>query len=187
MSTVRGLRGLTAIVALVAAAGLAFGIYTWASGSGSGANATHLLPERTYGPAGGLFHVAFGGPVTTPFATDVQEGDQFFGESPTINAYSATLNSNAYEQVQVAVYPHRPSIAEVRRYLGWLTGFQVEDWKGLSGASEDVACHIGTSNTSCPGRIARRVIIDGRSVYEVVGMQVSEGEFDRLLSSFKVG
>jgi hypothetical protein len=105
---------------------------------------------------------------------------------PHASGYVAALGGNAYEEVDVAIYPHTPSPADVTKYLGWNAepGGELRRWHGLPGAYEDQACHEGDSMITCPGQIADLWIVEGRIVYELRATHVSQAEVERFFGSF---
>ena len=150
--------------------------------------AAHALPVRSYGPPAGRFQASFAASPTTSEGLIVEEGEWLLKMQPSALAYQAALGGNAYEEVDVAVYPHAPSAKELRRYLNWLRTPSITTrgtWHGLVEQGFDVACHEGDSPIPCPGRQATEVIVDGRVVYELSFSQVSETEVRRFYAAFK--
>jgi hypothetical protein len=106
--------------------------------------------------------------------------------TPKAFGYVAKLGTNAYEEVDLAIYPRIPSAANVTRYLGWNAkpGGELRRWHGLPGAYENQECHEGDSPMTCPGQIADLWIVKGRVVHELRATQVSQAEVDRFFDSF---
>jgi hypothetical protein len=150
--------------------------------------ASPLLPH-SYGPLGGRFVVSFGAPTKNLDSsyTLVTEGDWKFRMKPHASGYEAALGGNAYEEVDIAIYPRTPSARDVTRYLEWNVkpGGELRRWHGLPSAYENHECREGDSPILCPGRVADLWIVNGRVVYELSATQVSQAEVARFFGSFR--
>jgi len=147
------------------------------------------LPLGTFGPVGGRFVVSFGAatkPIDAGY-TLVTEGDWKLQMRPKAIGYVAALGGNAYEEVDVAIYPHVPGPGNVVKYLEWNAkpGGELRRWHGLPGAYEDQACREGDSPITCPGQIAVLWIVRGRVVFELYAARVGQIEVDRFFGSFR--
>lgn len=130
------------------------------------------LPPASYGPAGGRFVVSFGArPQSQAVALVPPNGAALEHVTTDHRLYVAKLVPNAYETVQVDIYPQRltrTGIAQdVYRYL--LVGFHSTNWHGLPSWAMDEACRVGDSAETCPGaaglhgrrRRGRRLLVTG--------------------------
>jgi hypothetical protein len=165
-------------VVLLAIAGIVFGLTVSASSA--------PLARARYGPANARFVVSFRANPETRYLAAVQGPNSDLGNMTNqFSLYVATLGPQEYESVSTDVYPRLLTKENINWFIhDYLFGYHAESWHGLPGAEMNVACRVGDSYQSCPGRIAHRVIISGRVIYELDALHVSESEVQRFFASF---
>jgi hypothetical protein len=162
----------------LAIAGIVFGLTV-------SANSAPLARAR-YGPANARFVVSFRSNPETRYLAAVQGSNSDLGNMTNqFSLYVATLGSQEYESISTDVYPRLLTKENIDWFIhDYLFGYRAESWHGLPGAEMDVACRVGDTYQSCPGRIAYRVIISGRVIYELDAQRVGESEVQRFFGSF---